>query len=168
MSAPTTLADLREYMRDTIARIGEAFTEPDDDWMSVCCLQHADGLVIVALDGQLFASELRKDVLAETLRRAIVQVKAFRYALLLNTHMAVVDNENTDRVGRGIRVEQLPNAREMLVLLTVDAEQEQASSCLISRDGVNPPSLEGWKDMEEFVGRFANLNERMRDILKEE
>jgi hypothetical protein len=161
-----TLAELRDYMQECIASIGEEFTEPDDDWMSIACLEGDQGQVIIGLSGDLFANGFRKDLLAQMLKQAMVEYGAYRYAVLFNTHTKTFASEDeVDQVRQeNVRISQLEGAREMLVLVVGDAEQEDCWMTYIERDGQHPPTLAEWKEAPSWSGRFSGLNEQMQAI----
>lgn len=160
-----TLAELREHVQGVIAGIGEGFTEPDDDWMPIACLDGEDGLILIGLAGDLFADGLRKDALALFLKQAMVQFKARRYALLLNTHMRAVDPDEYEQIAsEHKRVQEFEGAEEILVLVVGDAEQEDCVMAKIERDGISPPTLMEWKEPQGWGGRFSGLNEQMSRI----
>lgn len=161
MSA-SSLADLRSHMFVSLRRIGRKFTEPDDDWVQVMAVQSPKGIEIAEVEVPWSGQD--KEILGEVLRRAVAEYGAYRYALVLNTHMLKnADPETMARVRREeVRISELPGAREMLTLVLGDAETEETWTALIERDGVEPPKLGAWEKADRFEGRFAGLNAYMR------
>jgi len=162
MSDAEKLAAWIAEAQANVRRVGEKFTEPDDDWISVAFLEHDGSVSIVGLHGEVFSSHYSKDRLAEWLRDAMNNLQAERYAVLFNTHgLSNPSAEDWKEYHNGKRISEFPNAYEMLMLIAGDAEQEIGYVAKIVRDGVNPPTLEAWEQMPKVEGRFANLNERM-------
>lgn len=158
-----TLDGIRTYVQDVVENIGSDFTDPDDDWMQVACIEGEKGMIVLVLPNSLFENGYQKDALAYTLRQAMRHFGAYRYAVLFNAHMkAFASEEEMQKVrDEERRISELDGAREMLLLVVGDAEQENAFSAEIKRDGVNPPTLEEWKGVDGMTGRFSGLNEAM-------
>jgi hypothetical protein len=167
----TTLADLRVYITDGLAKIQERFERPDDDWPMVFFWQDTEGVKGMDLPLELFEHETMKDVLAEVLRRVVAQHSAFRYGIVMNAW--VVRPEGEEELAelmrlreQGVRNSQVPGAFEQLSVHVGDAEQEQVWSARIERDGTSTPTLTEWENQTEtatFEGRFVNLNAYMQE-----
>lgn len=152
------ILDIQQQVR----RIGEGFEEPDDDWISVAFLHSEDGVSVIGLHGEMFASDLSKDALAFWLKLAMTQFKAERYAVLFNTFgLENPSDEDWEEHRNGKRLSEFDNAVEQLLLVTGDSEQEIGYFARIERDGTNPPTLGAWEAVPQLEGRFAKLNERM-------
>lgn len=166
MSGPATLADLRRTVQATARKIGREFRRPDDDWSSALIVQTPDDVVPVPLAAGLMEFGYQKDIVAGLIKRAVAEVGALRYALLLNTHMVrEPDQETLDRIhAEQVRIGQLPGAVETLVLVVGDAESEELWLAQIERDGIHPPWLKPWyqPDHDKTSGRFAGLNQYLR------
>jgi hypothetical protein len=162
----STIGDIRDYVKDVVEDIGRDFTKPDDDWMQVACLETEDQVLVIPLQNGFFRNGTTKDVLALVLAEAMRYFKARRYAVLLNVHGKLLASEEEIAYVRHeeMRIEQMPDAREMLLLVYGDAEEEHCISAMIERDGVNPPTLGEWREAEGFGGRFAGLNQAMRRV----
>lgn len=167
MSGPATLADLRKWVQASVRRLGRQFTRPDDDWLPVLFVQTPEGIEILGISPEFFATADKKDALADALRDWIRR-GAFRYALLLNTHARQMNDEEMKEHIRGSgRIADLPGAVEALVLNVGDAEQEELWMAKIRRREKLPPTLESWEKWEaaEEPGRqrFLGLNEAIRE-----
>ena len=170
MTAPATLDHLRQYVIAAARRIGRGFTSPSDDWMQVAFVQSPEGLDVIGLANDMFASGLSKDVLGEFLRRYVVEKGAYRYVVLLNMHVAKQPTSEQLEAVRAetLRVEQIEGASEMLALLAGDAEEEQFWWAPIERrPGTAIRAMGRWERLDEqagdsFEGRFAGLNAYMR------
>lgn len=165
------LEEFRDQVKAIIEQIGRDFTQPDDDWMQVMCLDTDEGVVVVGLPNEFFANGVSKDKLAIVLKQAMKMVKANNYAVLFNAHMKGFNTkEEMDEFHRvrdeQVRIEHLPGARELLLLVYGNAQMEHALSAEITRDGKNPPALGEWTLVGTMSGRFAGLNEELRDTPK--
>lgn len=169
LSNPATLDDLRRSVVASVRKIGAGFRHPADDWTSVLFVQSPEGIEVVGLDNELFARGVTKDALAVVLRGYVAERGAYRYALLLNAHIAVEPSEEQLEAVRReeLRIEQIEGARELLFLCVGDAEEEQVWRAEIFRDRRYVRKLGPWEHLDEasgwsFEGRFAGLNETLR------
>lgn len=169
MSRPATLDSLRALMFGSVRKIGRSFTRPDDDWAMVMMVQTPQGAEVVPLANELFANGASKEVLGELLRRYVAVRGAYRYALLLNSHVAVEPTqEQLDAIHRGeLRIEQIEGASELLTLLVGDAEEEQVWTAEIVRDSRLVRKHLPWerldtKEGHSLSGRFVGMNEYLR------
>jgi len=163
MNEAEKLAKFIAESQANVRRLGETFDKPDDDWMSIAFLQGEEQVYMVGMAGDVFSNDMSKDILARWLKEAMNQFNAKRYAVLFNVNgLENPSDEDWQEYLNGKRISEFPNAYEMLVLITGDAEQELGYHAKINRDGVNPPTLDEWESMPEIGGRFANLNEHMK------
>jgi hypothetical protein len=167
MEAFATLDDLSKFVRSGVEEIGRKFTDPEDDWTAVMFVQTPSGVDILGLPSCLFESGAVKDALANILRSFVATAGAYRYALLLNTHMTVGNPDVGDiqRVRQGeVRIEQLPGAIEALLLIVGDAETELGWMAEIKRTPHMLRTITEWKKLtpDGLEGRFAGLSEALR------
>lgn len=163
----TTLADLRKVVENSTREIERSFTSPDDDWVSMLIVQMPGRIAMIELPPQMFEGRLRKDLLGETIRSYVAGEGAYRYALVVNTFMAIdhVDSELMRQLESGeIRVRDVPGRVEALVLVLGDAETEEVWVAEIERSTDRPPRLRPFAKEEdaEFSGRFIGLNSYLR------
>jgi hypothetical protein len=128
-------------------------------------MQIPQGVGCVQLDASLFASHQAKDTLDDWLRQLLGRNEAFRYGLLLNVHTGLPGPEEDARISLGeMRIEDLPDAVERLMLAVGDAEQEDHWWSEIRRHERRPPTLASWIPLDadaRISGRFLDLNELM-------
>jgi hypothetical protein len=170
VTGPATLEHLRRYVVAGLRRIERGFDSPEDDWTMVCFVQTPAGVEVLALANDLFRDGMSKDALAAFLRGCVITRRAYRYALLLNVHMARSPSEEELEAvhEERMRIEELERATEHLFMLLGDAEQEQAWMAPIERrPGMLLRRCGRWERLDTregwtFEGRFAGLNEAMR------
>jgi hypothetical protein len=171
---PATLDDLRSFVIAQTRKIERAFKRPDDDWSQVLLVQTPSGVDVVQVP--MLKTGREKEQLAETLKQAVGMLGAYRYALLMNMHYRMVDVANNmdealdvlaDVQAERVRVQDMPDAIEALMLMVGDAESEQLWLCEIDRHTHRPPKLKRWERWDDregagYSGRFFGLNEYMR------
>lgn len=162
MNATEQLASFTVEVQANVRRIGEDFTEPDDDWISVAFLKSETEMHIIGLPGEIFANDHSKDVLADWLRMAMKMFQAKQYAVLFNVNgLENPSEEDWKAYRRGRRLADFPNSYELLLLISGDVEQELCHNARINRTDGAPPTLGEWELVPGFEGRFAGLNKRM-------
>lgn len=167
-----TLEQLKQYMFDTITRIGDSFQEPDDDWLMVGAFEDREGQTHIGLlPNEAFASGASKDALAAMLKQYISDKGIVNYAILFNVHgKPSVSREDAEQLmkqmERGERIQNMDGSYEMLMLVTGNAGAEVIYHNKIERDGESPPKLTSWEvvDAAEFGGRFVGFNEAIKPI----
>lgn len=166
-----TLDGMTKVVQQMVGQMAElTFTSPEDDWISTMFIYSPKGIQVMALPGEMFETQTTKDLLAELLKQFVASQGAYRYALLLNAHMAPMPkDEFEDWQQTEERVSERPNAVEVLVLISGDAEQEQLTHSVIefTADGIRRAGpWEVWPT--DDGGRFSQLNAYLRDVLKED
>jgi len=173
VSEPSHLSTFRDLVRDFLAWSNRQMTEPDADW-PVCMLwmENAEHQVdVMEVPGQLFATGVMKDAVARVIKMVMKSSDAVRYVLVMNVHglfLDRTDEENEEVMQRvqdeEVRIQQLPGAKEALMMIWGDAEEEHQGIALISRHDDRPPELGEWDDekAERVEGRFSGLNRALR------
>src|SRR5262245_48965754 len=146
---PATLADFRSTIMRMVKTVGQmTFTTPEDDWVMMLFIQNESGLVLTPIDTPLLNTNEGKDAITEGVKRMVQAEKAFRYAMLSNTHMKYMSTLEEVEAWResGRRIESLPEAKEVLVLSVGDAESEEIWACDIEFDGRGIRRPGQWKN----------------------
>ena len=139
-----SLAALRKRAQAAVARVGEGFTEPDDDWAPVLFAQDGKGeLTVVG-----FPVLDDRDATVAILRTTLHKVGAVRYALVLSSWAATSDY---------VPPSENPERREVLTLLLSDPETDDFYLAPILRREDAPPRLGEWERLSVYEGRFAGL-----------
>lgn len=168
MSGVGTLQELKDYVMDVVASIGADFAKPDDDWMMVAVMEDRNGEMHLAPLDQMMGSEWSKEMLAQTIRAYLTEKQIVNYAFLFNVHgIAYASKEEMEKREQerdGRRIQTLPDAVEMLMLVVGNSAVETLYEAQIIRDDQNPPTLGEWKEVDKLGGRFSGFNEAIRPI----
>lgn len=164
MTTPMSLEVFGQHMRNQIERVGQSFTQPDDDWISILHIETGDrDHMIVGIDGEAFANDFTKDQLAYFLQETITETQAIHYGLLINTWTVVTDDLES---GLAYRPSEHPERFETLVVMLADRHHDEMWTAKIIRHENAPPTLTEWEMFPTsgaYFGRFANLRECLRD-----
>jgi hypothetical protein len=167
-----------EHIKRMVARVGEDFQDPADDWLSMLFFEGGDEgneFVITALPGELFDGSMRKDQLVVVLDELMRQHNARRFALLLNSwaiRAEPIEGETPEQAQERVmrtheeysgRFHEHPSAVEMLTLFIADQYRDHMWMADIQRHTDRPPTLAEWKLADNSgEGRFAGLGEALR------
>lgn len=162
----TNIDELADIMRESIENIQDNFSDPEDDFIPVLSLLPQDGQnIMLALDGRWLENNQTKDRLIKTVMLpAIEGVGAKTVATVFSAWQASVP-EGTD-IEDMPRPSEAENKQEVVLLTVMDSFNIKTWMNNIYRDGENPPTLEGWKELpvNAFSGRFVDdLQTALRD-----
>ena len=133
-------------------RTGAEFTDPDDDWVPIW-------LILTKLHGTLVSGNAHKHDMAEYVGRLARKFGAVALGHLHSSWMIVqedMDRERFDEIHRYMRnggsLEDVAEAREIVLVALYSAAATRQYHAAISRDGVHPPTLGGFDLVAETGG----------------
>lgn len=137
-----TYREFTDWAKDAVRKIGESFTEPDDDWEPTALIEGGEGTIVVAL-------AMEKALWPSAVAIMAQKTKATKVALVTSSWgLHFSSSEEYDAYCAdpdALSPSKHPNGIEMVAVTIYDAERVEAWSARILRDGEQPPSLSEWE-----------------------
>lgn len=150
--------------------LGQSFDRPDEDWLpSALAVQEDEKrLIVMLIDPAMLENVESKDQLTMMLAGTVLEKRISAIYTAFSAYTISMRREDLDHPE--VRPEDLPDdfsthpdAREILVLSSVTAEESLCSISHIQRSDDRPPTLSEWQTDGNYSGRFA---EPLRNALK--
>lgn len=170
-SKPHTLPFLVEWVKGWIEYTRAQFETPEDDWPPFVLFTESEkGINAMLVPGEMMEFGVTKDLVASIIKSAMQEFKVLRFVLMMNVHGMFLDKDDphAEEVMQqvreeGVRIQNMPGAREALMLVYGDAEEEHSMIAQIHRHESAAPTLGEWEgEAKSMSGRFAGLNEALR------
>jgi hypothetical protein len=162
----TTIEGLTEIMREGAEAVQKHFDSPDDDWVPMMTLVPQEGKnVMLALDGDWFASEEAKDRLVEKIMIPAVNGVGAKMVATLFSAWSLILPEDVDLENLPVPSES-DDRQEVVIMTVMDSFKVKCLYALVERTEDAPPILGEWKSFEQnsFAGRFVgDIQEALRD-----
>lgn len=162
--------EFAQFVRDGVRRVGEGFTEPDEDWQPVMFVETPKRVSILLLPGALLDNHASKDKLAAMMRAIVEQSRARKVAVVTSAWMTTLDEQTSRYVSEhgelpdeSHQAGNRPDRLEIVSVAVYDAEVAHSWFAEIRRDGVHPPQLAEWQGPVDTHGRLADpIREALR------
>lgn len=143
-------------------KVGQGFTEPDDDWLPILMHETPQGRLGIA---PIDMSD--KDGAALQIAKAIAFSGATEAALITS---AWTVSRGKDAPDDGVAPSKDPYRMEALVITYIAPKVTKMATAAIMRDGANPPMLSDFDVIEgddSVAGRFAHAMRAGMDLARE-
>ena len=146
----------RNQIFDTLRKIGETFTKPDDDWMPTLLLETETGPKII---GVPFTGPDDKELFALILPELLRYSRATSMAFIVSAWVLAKSRPAAEVIiAREGGISKHTERREIVMVNLADDREGETWVAQISREDGGPPTLGEFKLMmtEESSGRFSN------------
>lgn len=152
-------------VKDVVARIGDDFTNPEDDWAGMMIFDRDGGYALMPL---MFDDDDSKDFYATVFIPMVIrQQKPWLVCQLQSAWTVAKKMDDLHEDLRDIRPSQHPEREECLILIAVAIEQVQFWMAKIIRFKNKPPKLAPWtlQPHDSLAGRFIDpIVETMKEV----
>jgi hypothetical protein len=150
--------DAFEALKITASMLTSVMETPDADWGLILVIESYDKTVYPPVPlSEMLGAGIPKEIVARQLIPAMLQAANARRAMLGLSSWTLSSEGPVELTGP---ISEHPDRKENLVLIEVTADGvQQVSFAEISRDGVSPPTLGEWQDIdspEQSDGLFVD------------